>query len=268
MAYVTFLTRDRAIELGDSESLEAEHLVHRVATWSKLTWVARERPVTCVLLDGGALPRQGGEHALVDFRRRFPSVAVALVTRQSMDASLLFRMGRAGLSEVVLIGVDGRMVPDVPGAIRRALAHSTTSAVVRLVSPSLPKRELQVLRLCLEAVQRGWNTEEVARRAGLSRGHLSERLKARGLPSTGHLLTWCRVLHAARWLTDPGRTAESVGRQLAYANGSVFRRALRNYLGRTPTALREGGGLGVALERFTEACDLGVHSRALVGSVA
>jgi len=267
MAFVTFLTRDRGIELGGSEALAAEHLVVRVATWSKLNWVVRERPVTCVLLDGAALPREGGEHPLVDFMRRFPSVALVLVTRQSMDASLLFRMGRAGLSEVVLLGVDG-LVRDVPGAVRHALAHSTSSAVVRLVSPSLPKRELQVLRLCLEGVQRGWDTEEVARRSGLSRAHLSERLKARGLPSTGHLLTWCRVLHAARWLSDPGRTAESVGRQLTYANGAAFRRVLRNYAGGTPTALRDAGGLRVALERFAEACDLGIHPRARVGSVA
>lgn len=267
MAFVTFFTRDRVLEQGGCEGLASEHFVLRVATWSKLLWVVRERPTTCVVIDGGALPRTGGAEALADLRRRFPSVATVLVTRQSMDATMLFRMGRAGLSDVVLLGLDGA-AGGAPRAVRRALTQSTASVVVRVVSPSLPKRELHAVRLCLEAVQRGWSAEDVARRAELSRAHLSVRLGARGLPSTGRLVTWCRMLHAARWLQDPGRTAESVGRQLDYANGAVFRRALRSYLGGTPTEVREWGGLTPALERFVEACDLEIYPRALLGSVA
>ena len=54
--------------------------------------------------------------------------------------------------------------------------------------------------------------------------------------------------------SEKGRTGESVSRQLEYANGSTFRRALRSYLGTTPTQVRERGGLPFVLSRFMVEC--------------
>ena len=68
---------------------------------------------------------------------------------------------------------------------------------------------------------------------------------------------WAKLLHAGRWLGDPGRTGESVARQLEYSNGSAFRRALRNYTGATPMGIREAGGLEPVLNAFLERCGLG-----------
>jgi AraC-like DNA-binding protein len=71
------------------------------------------------------------------------------------------------------------------------------------------------------------------------------------------LLVWAKLLHAGRWLADPGRSAESVSRQLEYSSGAAFRRAQRTYVGATPTQAREGGGLRFVLRRFLDACGLG-----------
>ena len=65
-----------------------------------------------------------------------------------------------------------------------------------------------------------------------------------------------RRVVAGCWLSEPGRTGESVSRQLEYANGSTFRRALRNYVGATPTEVREEGGLSLVLSRFLNRCGL------------
>jgi AraC-like DNA-binding protein len=70
------------------------------------------------------------------------------------------------------------------------------------------------------------------------------------------MLTWAKLLHAGRWLADPGRSAQSVSRQLEYSSGAAFRRALRSYGGLTPTQVRAGGGLAPVLERFLDACGL------------
>jgi AraC-like DNA-binding protein len=70
------------------------------------------------------------------------------------------------------------------------------------------------------------------------------------------LLLWARLMHAGRWLGEPGRSAESVSRQLDYANGATFRRALRNYLELTPTEIRSEGGLDVVLRAFLDVCGL------------
>ena len=124
------------------------------------------------------------------------------------------------------------------------------------MSPYLPIREARSLRLAMDGVIRGWSAERLAEAVGLTRPHLSERLKAAGLPSAGHLLVWARLLHAGRWLEDPGRSAESVSRQLEYSSGAAFRRALRNYVDTTPTETREAGGFAFVLDRFLASCSV------------
>jgi len=141
--------------------------------------------------------------------------------------------------------------------MRAALMSGTASVVARAVTSHLPSRESMAIRMALEGVQRAWSTEDLAARLGVTRPHLSVRLKSVGLPSAGHLLIWAKLLHAGRWLTDPGRSAESVSRQLDYSSGAAFRRALRTYLGATPTEVKEKGGLRLVLGRFLDACGLG-----------
>jgi AraC-like DNA-binding protein len=262
MALITVLTRNRALVQATALTLREHHALLPVATWTRLNWALRERPVTCAVIDGSALKRSDPEEELLDLSRRYPSVGLVLVAGEALPAGLLFRLGRAGVSGLVLLPVDG-MARDLPAAVRKSLVRSTASLVTRVVSPSLPRRETEALRWALEAPQRGWSTEEVAARLGFTRPHASVRLDARGLPSLGHLVLWSRMLHAGRWVGEPGRSAESVSRQLGYANGSAFRRALRNYVGGTPTEVAEGGGLGLVLERFVDACDLLIQPRAM-----
>jgi AraC-like DNA-binding protein len=64
-------------------------------------------------------------------------------------------------------------------------------------------------------------------------------------------------MHAGLWLSEPGRTGESVSRQLEYSSGAAFRRALKHYTGATPTETVERGGLDFVLSCFLRACGLG-----------
>ncbi|MDZ7779234.1 MAG: helix-turn-helix domain-containing protein [Gemmatimonadota bacterium] len=262
MALIAMLTRVRETNEAVTHVLGREHEIVRAATWSRLVWSLHERPVTVAVLDGAALARIHPERAIVELRRRYPSLGIVVLARDVTDAGTWFRLGRAGLSDLVILPLDG-MAPALPRAIRNALDGSTASVVERVVSPSLPRRERNAVRWTLEGVQRGWDTDEVCARAGLTRPHMSVCLRAHGLPSVGRLLTWVRMLHAGRWLSDPGRTGESVSRQLGYANGATFRRALRNYVGATPSEVAALGGLLPVLECFVQACDLEVRPRAL-----
>jgi hypothetical protein len=47
-----------------------------------------------------------------------------------------------------------------------------------------------------------------------------------------------------------------VSRQLEYSSGAAFRRALRTYVGATPTEVKEQGGLRLVLGSFLDACGL------------
>lgn len=222
-------------------------------SWDGMTRLVRERPVSLVALDLGLLPgREVGE--LVAFRRAFPSIPV-LVLADGRDPRLLFELGQARPEDVVVMPAEGSPL-ELRRAQVRALDRGQAAWVARrlglLAGPSLAR----VVRGALELTHRCWDTDRFCRSFGLSRPVLGERLRAVGLPPAGHLLLWSRLLHAGSWLPDPGRSGESVSRQLEYANGAVFRRALRNATGMTPTRVIEAGGLGAVYEAFAETYSL------------
>jgi AraC-like DNA-binding protein len=254
MPFVAVLTKDPKVRAAVRHPV-GPRAVATAREWERLVWLVRERPVTGAVLDTASLPgRLGADAALGELRRRFPSLATVLIARPGADPLSLFRLGRAGLGELVLLPADS--LSGVAVALRDALGAGTEAVVARAVSTYLPTRETLSLRLALEGVQHGWSSEELAGHVGLTRPHVSVRLRACGLPSTGHLLVWAKLLHAGRWLADPGRTAESVSRQLGYSSGAAFRRALRRYVGMTPSSVRALGGLRPVLARFLDECGL------------
>jgi AraC-like DNA-binding protein len=263
MPLLTVLSHDSGVSGALRARLGQEHDVAEVRTWERLLWLVRERPVTGVVLDSAALaPPREPDVAVAELRRRFPSVSMVLVHRPQLDPMTLFRLGRVRLDGLALIHVD-----DVAGAlhdaIRRSAGHSTEARVVRAIGPRLSRKTVAVVRLALNGVQLGWDTDHLASRAGVSRAHLSVRLRSDGLPSAGHLLLWAKLLHAGRWLADPARSAESISRQLEYSSGAAFRRALHNYVGGTPSEVRDGGGFDRVLQQFLDVC--GVDARLPIG---
>ncbi len=259
MSIVAVLSRDRAIRsLPATVGTVGAVASTRVA--GRLLRLVRERPVTTVLVDGGVFSGEWEPELLVrELGRRFPSVGTVFLDRGATPMNTLLGLGRLIREGEARLGV--LRIEEVPHGLARSLARaseaSTRSAVLRAVGHRLPARARGVLGDALAAALPGWSAEDLATHAGWTRPHLSERLRAARLPSTGALLLWARTLHAARWLTEPGRTAESVSRQLGYANGATFRRALRTVLDVTPTALVEAGGLDLALGRFLDECGLG-----------
>ena len=256
MPLLTVMTRDPAVRSAALSLRGSEHDVASARSWDRLLRLVRERPVTLVVLDGAAFG--GGpepEVAVADLRRRFPSLATVFVHGPRLDPLTLFRLGRVGIQGLVLARAEG-LEHGLGEALGRAASEGTEALVTRAIGGRLPRHDVGVVRLALNGVQLGWRADDLARKAGMTRAHLSVGLRSRGLPSAGHLLTWCKMLHAGRWLGDPGRSAESVSRQLDYSSGAAFRRALRNYLGVTPTELRAKGGLAFVLRSFLDASGL------------
>jgi AraC-like DNA-binding protein len=252
MGVVSVLSNNPGLRDSIRGSLEARHSVASKASWERLLHLIRERPITSVVLDQGTFrSARGPEGALATLRARFPSVAAVLIAHPDTDPNALLRLGRIGADGLVLVRLDD-IVSDVPAAVSRGLSGGAAGLVTRSVAPYVGGRELRVVRLALEGALRGWGADDVARRLNLTRAHLSVLTRAVGLPSVGHLLGWCRLFHAGRWFQDPGRSAESISRQLEYSSGAAFRRALRNYTAATPTQVRSQGGLTFVLERFME----------------
>jgi AraC-like DNA-binding protein len=253
MAFLALFSRDRGLTVALERALADRHSLVRSPSWPGMMRLVRERPVTMALVDMAEL--EGAEERLVELRASFPSLGLVLMARRHDDPVALFRLGRAGIRSLILLSVDD-LEAELPRTLARAEGEGTASLVARRLAVYLPRRELTVVRVALDGVHLRWSADDFARRIGLSRPHLSVRMKRLGLPSAGHLLTWARLLHAGRWLEEPGRTGESVSRQLEYSSGAAFRRALKEYTGATPVQVGERGGLDFVLARFVERCGL------------
>ncbi|MGD8602353.1 MAG: hypothetical protein PVF19_13455, partial [Gemmatimonadota bacterium] len=185
MPLVTVLTADPKVRSSVRGPLPDGYTVAPTRSWERLTWLIRERPSTAVVVDSGALPEDLTEDLAVgELRRRFPSLAMLFVVRPGADPVSLFRLGRAGLASLVLLPLDS-IAEDLARALRTALRSGTMAIVTRTLSPFIPGRELFAVTSALNGALRGWGTEDVAAHCGLTRPHLSVRLKAMGLPSAG-----------------------------------------------------------------------------------
>jgi transcriptional regulator GlxA family with amidase domain len=105
-----------------------------------------------------------------------------------------------------------------------------------------------------QRIPSGVQVPELADVHGLSVSTLERRCARWGLMTPGHVLLWLRVAYGLNWLTEPGRSVESVAGQLGYSSGAAFRRALKVSGGGRPTPLRNRDGLESAMAAFIEAC--------------
>ena len=250
MALLAVLAGDRPLELHLTELLEPKHTLALSHSWGGLNRVVRESPVTGAIVDLESVPLfPSSERVLAGLRAQFPNLGLVLLLKRHRDPFTLFRLGRAGIQNLVLLPVE-----DLKHGLRKTLTRAgeggAASFVVRALSAYLPPRELRMTYLAMESVHLRWSAEDMAEAVGLTRPHLSECFKKFGFPSLGHFLLWIKLFHAGHWLEEPGRTGESVGRQLEYSSGAAFRRALKLYTGATPTAVREGGGIHLILRQF------------------
>lgn len=254
MALIITFASDRALRARFRSALEPLHSVVDAPTWEVFLRTVRERPVAGALVHlGEGRPGRPTLAPLFDARRRFPSIGLVAVLDHHRDPRPLFELGQAGFANLVLMSAGG-FEWEVRRWVARASLKGTTSTVLRALSPFVPPREINWVKMAMNGVEHCWSAEEFAEVVGLSRPFLSERFKRHRLPSVGHFLVWVRMLHAAHWLPDPGRTGQSVSRQLEYSSGAAFRRALRVYVGGTPTQVAENGGLSYVLKRFMTAC--------------
>ncbi len=254
MGFVALLSHDRPVRSQVERSLGPAHALAATPSWPALVRLVRERPVTSALLDLSTLERQGrSESRLHGLRERFPHLPLILLARPNENPVTLFRLGRAGVRDLVLLQVDD-LDRELARALVRVGLRGPTAVVTRALARLVPQRELWAVRLAMDGLHHRWRADEFAAQLSLSRPHLSACLQEVGLPSAGHLLTWSKLLHAGHWLEEPGRSGESVSRQLEYSSGAAFRRALRLYAGATPTQIMERGGLNFVLDRFMDAC--------------
>jgi AraC-like DNA-binding protein len=183
-------------------------------------------------------------------RDQFPSVPVVLYCVLSPDSSRdVLDFARAGVNDLVLRGVDDLRLT-LRSAVQTALDHCSAKAMLEEIEPLVPANLLPILRYCLENGRRNLKVEGVAVALSVHRKTLRDRLNAAGFPSPSSLISWCRLLVAARMLEDRGRSVEQVALLLDFPSGTSLRNMMKRYTGLVSSEVRENGGVRCVLHVF------------------
>lgn len=183
-------------------------------------------------------------------RDRLPSVPIAIYCALTTAAVReVVALTKAGADEVIFRSPDdhaGALWFRLLVAVNRRAANEALDALHSV----LPTEVEPIISYCLDRAETGVRVGEVAAAFHVHRKTLANRVAAAGLPAPACLISWCRLLLAARLLEDPGRAVEQVALELGFGSGAALRNMLRRYTGLRPSQLRAKGGMRCVLEQF------------------
>jgi AraC-like DNA-binding protein len=222
-------------------------------SWRELQRLVRREPVSLAVMDLHAETRKDGALRVFRFAQRFPFTP--LIAWGDVDGRELFRLGKAGAADVVI----SRHADD-PALVREILDLALTRGVWPTIEAQLRDRiepdGMELVRYAAEHISDRVQVPELAAAFDVSISTLERRCERWRLPTPGRLLLWLRVLHGLRWLSEPGRSVESVGHQLGYSSGAAFRRALKATLGARSGSVRGQTDLDTAIGMFVSECGI------------
>lgn len=192
-------------------------------------------------------------------RASFPAVpVVGYATVSPQAASDIVEATRSGLAAAVLHGFDDLAVV-LQQVVATTAAHRIADIALIAVSGRLTPATLPVVSYCLANAHVAPAVEQIAAALNISRKTMAMRLAADGLPPASALVSWGRVLLAARWLEEPGCPTERVALALGFDSGTGLRHMLARYTGLRAIEIRTRGGLTGVLPPFAAALDGGAR---------
>jgi AraC-like DNA-binding protein len=247
---------------ADRSALGAATERHHVAwahSWRELDQLVKDQPVSVAVADLHAERGKDGALRVYRFARRFPMTPI--LVWGALEGRDLYRLGKAGASDVVFSS-DATNT----GLITELVGEATMDEMAADLDARLEDRVgpdgRALVRTAAGLIPTGVQVPDLAAAMGVSVSTLERRCERWGLPTPGHLLLWLRIVYGLRWLLEPGRSVESVARQLGYSSGAAFRRAIKVTVGGRPTPLRNTAGVAAAVDGLVAACPGAAADRA------
>ncbi len=191
-----------------------------------------------MLVDAIIVDLQPGTAATVGWRavqhatRHAPIPAVGLIAPRALDPSLLARLHTAGVSTILVDGVDDAMLRVLLQPVLLT-TRFTIRADVLLTSHAVGPLAEAVWRTGVSHAGRLTSVAAVAKQLGLSREHVARTLRAAGAPGPKQLLELVRLLMVQTQLAV-GVPVATAAVRLGYSSVSHLARAARAATGITP----------------------------------
>ena len=215
--------------------------VHPVESISAASQSVRELLGTCVLMVVPGEPELDRVAAYERFRRLYPNVPVIALFLQGTSAHRgTMLLGRVGVTDI--LSVEGELDADVlRSALARAYALGVSHRVWEECRPRLPDELVTLLKTALRIAHRPITARALADAAGMPERSLRKLCEDALIPSPQWIIGWARLLVAAYYLDDPGRTILQTADLLQFTSSCALRNQLRRYTGLSPRQLRAQG---------------------------
>lgn len=229
-------------------AIRDRHELLPCTTWEALAEACEMHPVRIAVVDLYATGAANFERVR-QLRQHWPGMSLLNYSTITPDRVRdVFDAGRMGMDALIVADHDDsprQLLARIEQAESRSLGSEVRLALGE-VDPGVRDAVLLVITRAHERL----SPSGLARLLALPRRTVSQRLAVAGYPSPRRLLTWGRLIVAARMLEDSHRTAERVASSLEFPSGSAFRNVCQRYLRSTPSEIRRRGGAAFVVREF------------------
>jgi AraC-like DNA-binding protein len=197
----------------------------------------------CLLVRVPAPDEDAVVEQLMNLRARFPRVpCVALFIEGASDSRWVLRLGGAGVTELVICN---QLVPSVPltNALIRCETDSLAVRVWKCAGVQVEDALLAVVKPALRLAHAPISMLRLAAAARMHERTLRKYCDQHGFASPQWIIGWARLLTAAYYLDDAGRTVQDVAELLAFPSAASLANHVRRYTKSTPSTLRAAGAV-------------------------
>lgn len=200
----------------------------------------------------------------IALRERFPNVpviAVAMAGVSSMQAAL--RLSQLGVSDL-LDANEGLRAEEIRAALSKTYSDATAMRVWKLIEEefarqgsAFPDDLTTMMKRSLRYAHEHLPASKLAALMQMHERTLRKFCETRQLPSPQIIAGWARLLLAALYIEERGRTFVSIARLLGYPTVGALRKQITRYTNRSPKQLRDAGAMSVSLQLLCEALRAG-----------
>ncbi len=196
----------------------------------------------------------------IALRERFPNVpviAVAMAGVSSMQAAL--RLSQLGVSDL-LDANEGLRADEIRAALSKTYSDATAMRVWKLIEEefarqgsAFPDDLTTMMKRSLRYAHEHLPASKLAALMQMHERTLRKFCETRQLPSPQIIAGWARLLLAALYIEERGRTFVSIATLLGYPTVGALRKQITRYTNRSPKQLRDAGAMAVSLQLLCEA---------------
>lgn len=188
-------------------------------------------------------------------RERFPNIPVVAVASPGVSSmQAVVRLSQLGVSDL-LDANEGLRVNDVRAALSKVYSEATAQRVWHAVTDEFarhgdrcPDDIVTMLRRSLRHAHEHLPASKLAALMQMHERSLRKYCEGRRLPSPQIIAGWSRLLLAALYLDEPGRTIAGVADLLGYPTPGALRKQILRYTQRSPRDLRLQGALSAVVQ--------------------